>query len=255
MTTEFFDSSDGFRLAFDVQGSGLPLVLLHGGMLNRTVWQPHRDRLVRDYCTIAMDLRGHGESAKPTEPSAYRIDRLCDDVLRVASHCGVDRFDLWGYSYGANIGRYVAARSDRIRKLVMTGVPFGPGASGTFRDFLVHLQDRWTLMIAAKRRGTVGEHRLTLAEEDQLESGQMEVMLAWMSALLGWPAMEPEQLRCPTLWLTGSNDLPVMADIAARGASLSQLPIRVHILDGLTHEQEIEAVDLTVPLVREFLGS
>lgn len=52
-----------------------------------------------------MDLRGHGESDLPEDPADYAINKLCQDILAVADACEVERFSLWGMSYGGKVGR------------------------------------------------------------------------------------------------------------------------------------------------------
>jgi pimeloyl-ACP methyl ester carboxylesterase len=134
MTTSFVVSKDGTRIAFDVSGKGPAVVLLHGGGQSRRVWHEagYVRRLVNQFTVITMDLRGHGESDKPTSVDAYAVDRLTDDILAVADAAHVARFAVWGYSYGGNIARYLPARSDRVSKLVIVGIPFGAAAPPPF---------------------------------------------------------------------------------------------------------------------------
>jgi pimeloyl-ACP methyl ester carboxylesterase len=88
------------------------------------------------FSVIAIDIRGHGESYKPADPAAYVIEQLCEDILSVADAAGVLRFSLWGYSYGGNIGRYLAASSQRVEYFAMIGVSFGPSADETFQEMI-----------------------------------------------------------------------------------------------------------------------
>ena len=69
------------------------------------------ERLRREFKVIAIDIRGNGESDKPTESSDYGIGKHCQDILAVANACEIDQFSLWGFSYGGNIGRYLSAQS------------------------------------------------------------------------------------------------------------------------------------------------
>ena len=56
-----FCNANGIRLAYDDQGTGLPLVFLHAFPLNRSMWTPQMTALSRHFRTIVLDLRGHGE--------------------------------------------------------------------------------------------------------------------------------------------------------------------------------------------------
>src|SRR5262245_42221612 len=95
-------SNHGVRLSYDVVGQGRPLILLHGWSCDRSWWtEPgYVDELRRDHLVINVDVRGHGRSGKPHEPAAYHADVLTSDVLAVAEAEGLDRFAMWGQSYG-----------------------------------------------------------------------------------------------------------------------------------------------------------
>lgn len=146
---------DGIRIAYDVRGAGPPIVLLHGGGHTRWDWHDrgYVERLQRDFQVIAIDIRGNGESGKPTDPADYTTDQHGQDILAVADACGVERFTLWGFSYGGNIGRYLAAQSTRVAKLIIIGTPFGLGASGEFRQFIVNFHDHWSPILQAQLTG------------------------------------------------------------------------------------------------------
>src|SRR5262245_8390312 len=82
--TCFAASSDGTRIAYDVQGEGPALMLLHGGLIQtRRDWREtgYESRLEGEFRVISVDLRGHGESEHPRDRSAYEVGKLCDDLV------------------------------------------------------------------------------------------------------------------------------------------------------------------------------
>jgi pimeloyl-ACP methyl ester carboxylesterase len=87
----------------------------------------------RSHCHHRQPTLG-GESDKPIEADAYAIDRLADDVLTVAEAAEAKQVAVWGHSYGANVGRYLPTPSDRVTRLVIIGIAFGPATPGPFRD-------------------------------------------------------------------------------------------------------------------------
>src|SRR5688500_4519002 len=103
--TLFATSNDGTKIAYDVAGSGPAVILLHGGGQNREVWRRagYVDRLAKELTVITIDIRGNGESDKPTDVSAFHFQRFSEDVLAVADAVKAQRFVLWGFSYGANV--------------------------------------------------------------------------------------------------------------------------------------------------------
>lgn len=134
MKTSSIIASDGTRLVYDEVGNGRAIMLLHGGGggQSRQSWHEagHVARLQDQFKVITMDICGHGDSDKPTDPAAYQIETMCSDVLAVANACAIENFALWGFSYGGNIGRYLAASSRRVSKLIVMGIPFGLAAGG-----------------------------------------------------------------------------------------------------------------------------
>lgn len=197
MTTQFAPSKDGSRIAFDVTGNGPALILLHGGGQTRRVWQESNyvGRMRDEFTVITVDLRGHGESDKPTNVEAYAYERLTDDILAVADAARVTRFAVWGYSFGGNSARYLPARSDRVHKLVIIGIPFGPATPPSFRDVILELRAKWAPIVEADRAGTLNVGALSAEDQAVWQGGTplgaVPVTLAWLSAMLDWPSLEP----------------------------------------------------------------
>jgi pimeloyl-ACP methyl ester carboxylesterase len=257
MNPSFVTSLDGTRIAYDLSGSGPALILLHGGWHTRQNWHEvgYVQRLQHAFTVIAIDIRGNGASDQPTDPAAYTIDKHVQDILAVADACGVDRFTVWGFSYGGNIGRYLAARSARIAKLVMIGIPFGPGAAGAFRESICSYRDRWAPILPALQAGTLDLATLTKELQDEWHQLKVPLSLAWLSAMLDWGAVEPIDMRCPTLWLVGSENAVTMASIQAYAAALPESLVQVHVVAGLDHMQEFTEMDRVLPAMLAFTTS
>jgi pimeloyl-ACP methyl ester carboxylesterase len=255
LTPSFAVSPDGYRIAYDVTGRGPAIMLLHGGGHTRRHWHEagYVDRLKSAYTVIGVDIRGNGDSDKPVEPACYATDRLCQDFLAVADACGVDRFAVWGYSYGGNIGRYLGAGSDRVSRLILIGITFGPAASGDFRQALVNFCDHWRPIALAEREGTLDVARLSEADRDVLRRVDIPLRLAWLGAILDWAAVEPADMRCPTLCLAGSQDAPALKELQAYDAALKGTRVQVRIVEGLDHVQEFLALDRTLPVMLDFM--
>jgi pimeloyl-ACP methyl ester carboxylesterase len=118
-------SDHGVRVSYDVVGEGRRLVPLHGWCCDRSWWtEPgYVDELRTDHRLINVDLRGHGASDKPHEPAAYTSDALTGDVFAVADAEGLDRFAIWGQSYGGWIAWMTAAAApERVPAIVSSGL-------------------------------------------------------------------------------------------------------------------------------------
>lgn len=161
MDTLFAISPDGTRIAYDCNGSGPAVVLLQGGGGSRQEWHnPGYVSRLRDHFTvITMDLRGHGESDLPEDPADYAIDKLCQDILAVADDCGVERFALWGMSYGGKVGRYLAIQSERVSCFILMGTLLGPGVTGLPQQDALDFCAHWSRIVQARRGRYSGSHR------------------------------------------------------------------------------------------------
>lgn len=206
--TRFAVSADGTRIAYEVRGEGPALMLLHGAGQTRSEWDTigYATPLAERFTVIMVDGRGFGDSGKPVDAASYTVDRQLEDLIAVADAAGVDRFALWGYGRGAIIGRYLAARSERVQAMVYVGVPFGPALSETLAIAAKGLGAKWQPIFDAKNAGTLGERRLTDSDRETLDRGTLEVMVALQTAMLDYPPVEPGELKAPTLWLVGTAD-------------------------------------------------
>lgn len=116
-----FLTIDGYRLACSAVGSPAnpPVILIHGLMSHRGVWNSTIEKLKESFYCIAFDLLGFGESEKPLNGD-YSIARQAERVLKVADHFGFEKVIVMGHSMGGQIATYLAASlaPQRVRKLV-----------------------------------------------------------------------------------------------------------------------------------------
>lgn len=123
-------SSDGVDIAYAIDGEGDPILLIHGFASNNAVnWRSTGwiDTLTgAGFRTIAMDVRGHGESAKLTDPARYHLANLAGDAANLIGHLGLGRADVMGYSMGGRIGAMLALdHPDKVRSLIIGGMGLG----------------------------------------------------------------------------------------------------------------------------------
>jgi len=216
--TRFVRSPDGTRIAYDVAGSGPVVILLHGGGMTRRTWHSagYVARLAREFTVVTIDIRGNGESDKLTEESKFWFERINEDILAVADAVKAQRFSLWGFSYGANVGRYLASRSDRVSSMIIIGINFGAAVNETFMDFIKKMPDPPT----------------------------------YITAMIRYPKVEPADMKCPTLWLVGTKNENAFASAEAYQSKLTGTKVTLAVIDGLTHPQEFEQIDRV--FAREF---
>lgn len=116
----YFQTADDTTLAYEVYGTGAPIVFLAGWSLNTDMWEHQVPYFAeRGYRCILLDRRGHGRSDRPSD--GYDNDTRADDVAALLDHLDVRDAVLVGHSGGgAEAVRYLARHGqDRIRRLVL----------------------------------------------------------------------------------------------------------------------------------------
>ena len=116
---------DPGRLAvYRRQGSGVPVVLLHGFPELAVSWAPLAARLEDCWDLWIPDLRGYGQSWAPQERRAYRLSRLREDVLAVVAETGAERVHLVGHDWGGAIAWEFAGRhAEQVASLTVVNCP------------------------------------------------------------------------------------------------------------------------------------
>ena len=102
-----FTTSDGARIAYRETGRGTPVVLLHGLMAHAGFFEAQA-ALADDFRIIAIDLRGHGESAAAAG-EAPGVERMAADVAELAEALALEGAIGVGWSLGATILWHVLA--------------------------------------------------------------------------------------------------------------------------------------------------
>ena len=113
------------ELFFTKQGSGPPLLLLHGNGEDGTYFVHQIEEFSRDFTVCAIDTRGHGRSPRGTAP--FTISQFAEDLLAFMDKHGLAQADILGFSDGGNIALTFALRHpDRVRRLILNGANLGP---------------------------------------------------------------------------------------------------------------------------------
>lgn len=249
-------SADGTKIVYEVNGSGPALILLHGGGQTRRSWFDlgYVDKLKDRFTVIAMDLRGHGDSDKPTQPEAYALDRQLEDITAVADAAKAQKFLLWGFGHGAAIGRYLAARSDRVIAMVYVGAPMGPTVTGIVKDAIVGMRAKWQPLVEAEKAGTLDLSKLSPGDRAAWKNGIGRNAVA-LGALVDYPPLEPSEIKVPTLWVVGANDEAAMANAKEYEGKLEGTQVKLATLEGISYSDSFAKPDPVLAKVDPFLAS
>ena len=131
----YFKTFDGANIYYEVRGTGEPVLLVHGFIVNGQSWKRtalYNDLLAAGYKVIILDQRGNGFSDKPHDSTAYDNDAEAKDIIGLMKHLGIKKYSAIGYSRGSIIVARLLVLDKNINKAVMGGMgaeftnPFWP---------------------------------------------------------------------------------------------------------------------------------
>jgi pimeloyl-ACP methyl ester carboxylesterase len=255
-------SNDGVRIVYDVVGDGRPLMLLHGWSCDRSWWTHpgYVADLSRDHLLINVDLRGHGASDKPHDGAAYLGAAHTSDVLAVADAEGLDRFAIWGQSYGGWVAWTTAAAApDRVPAIIASGAwDPRPGTDDGWRAFDQRygaaLRNGGTAALIALYREDDGDAHdtefPTWARAVTLRADPEALLAAQTRKLVKEGLADLEHFPVPALLIAG--EVEDEDDDAATIAAMIPNGQRLRI-PGRGHGGACQASELAVPVARAFL--
>jgi len=242
---QFFDSN-GVRIRYVEQGSGPPVVLLHGfsGSLDSGwVETGVLPTLATDYRVIAFDSRGSGKSDKPHDPKSYGL-QMGQDVVRLLDHLHIARAHIVGHSLGAIItATLLTTNPDRFLTATLSGAAGRQGwtpenaaaAEAEAVEFEQGVPFRSLILRTAPTdRPKPTEEQIQAESQRRLGRNDRFAMAAMVRSRgeQTVSAAEMATVRVPTLGIIGSAD----ANLDAMQQFASVLPtLKVVVIEGATH--------------------
>jgi pimeloyl-ACP methyl ester carboxylesterase len=200
-------NSDGVTIAFKDEGSGDPVLLIHGFASNSTVnWRNTnwmRTLNGAGYRVIALDNRGHGQSEKLYDPELYPARIMAEDARRLLDHLHIDRADVVGFSMGARIAAFLTiTHPQRVRSVTLGGMGINlvKGIGGS--------DDIATALEAPSGEDIVDDNIRAYRVFAEQTNGDLRALAACMRA--SREKMLPEQpagIKCPVLVAVGTEDV------------------------------------------------
>jgi pimeloyl-ACP methyl ester carboxylesterase len=244
----------GVRVHYLDEGEG-PTVFFHtGGGGDGRMWATagYLDALPgRRY--LSFDHRGHGLSDRPEAVEAHRLEEYIADAKAVLEAAGVGRATLISYSDGANVVFALAALYPELVNAIVH--------IGGFAHPNEQMEDRRQVAAEARRVGLRALLEEMAAQEDEPAPGWLMENLCstptemFALELDGWagapnPCTYLSDVSAPTLILCGERE---NADGAAELA-IGSLPDGVlHVIPGFGHLQAFWRIDVTGPIIGQFL--
>jgi pimeloyl-ACP methyl ester carboxylesterase len=225
---------------YEVTGSGPPVVLLHAGGTDASIWDPQVAPLAERFTVLRFDARGYGRWVDPSGEPFSRVD----DLLAVMDDAGLARAALVGESQGARVALETACtHPDRVTALVLASpAPQGTRVPGEAE--LVACGDIDGAIELAQRFWLAGPHRRL----EDIDPALRERLAEMDRHATAGPPLGPERtslpttfdkIAAPTLIIVGELDRDAVHAHARRLAG--EIPgARLEVVEGAGHLVNLE---------------
>ena len=229
---------NGIRIYYEDEGRGPALLLTHGYSATLRMWEPQVVALADRFRVLRWDMRGHGASDSPDDPSAYSHEATVGDMAAVLDTAGVDRAVIGGLSLGGYMSlEFHLAHPERVRALVLCDT--GPGYK---KDEARESWNRYAESFARKYEENGLE---ALGSSAELRSARHRSAAGLARAARGILVQRDARvieslpaIRVPTLLVVGGEDKPFLTGMRYMAEKIAG---SVHaVIDGAGHAPNLE---------------
>jgi pimeloyl-ACP methyl ester carboxylesterase len=239
---------DGVEIYYEIHGSGPPLLLTHGYSSTSAMWQGQIEALSRRHKLVLWDMRGHGQSDYPSDPSQYSEALTVADMAALLDKVGAGSAIVGGLSLGGYMSlAFYRTHPEQVRALLI--IDTGPGfkkddARNAWNKRAHDTGDRFereglAVLKSASRERSTADHRdasgLARAARGMLTQCDARVIESLAD------------IEVPALVVVGADDAPFLAAsdyMAAKipGAKKVVIPAAGHAVNINQPQAFIEAV-------------
>lgn len=199
---------DGQVVHYTTQGSGRPLLLLHGWGCNESTLDSIAAVASRTHRTIAVDFPGFGRSPEPAE--VWGVEDYTRLIEKMVEKLGLERPSLLGHSFGGRVSILYSSRHDDVDKLILVdaaGVKPRRPLSYYYKVYSYKLMKRLLLLLYGRERGM----RKIEAMRQGRGSADYNAASPRMRAILSKVVNEDlravmPSIKAPALLVWGEND-------------------------------------------------
>ena len=153
-------SANGTEISYVSQGSGAPVVFVHGAVSDLRFWEPQRAAFAKQYRFIWYSHRYHGTGAWPDEGKQYSVETHTADLAALINALKLGPVHLVGLSYGGTVAALFATKEPQLLRTLTLAEPAVFALLADSPEGKVAL-DEWTqgalpMMAAMKAGDNVG---------------------------------------------------------------------------------------------------
>ncbi|GAC1398339.1 MAG: alpha/beta hydrolase [Ktedonobacteraceae bacterium] len=261
---------NGTRLYYEVVGEGHPLMLIHGGLVDRRLWDDQFDAFAQHYRVLRYDVRGFGNSSVPTHGDFTMVD----DLYHLLKFLGIEKTYLMGLSMGGGIAiDFTLAYPEMVDALITVGA----GVSGFEWPGTEESQKLGEMIDAALKRGdfeqaveienriwTDGPNRTPDQVDANVRSRVRDMNLhnySLQTADTPSPRLQEKpalprlaEIHAPTLVIIGDEDVAPIQELAETLAASIPGAKKV-VISNTAHHSNMEQPEHFNRIVLDFLAS
>jgi pimeloyl-ACP methyl ester carboxylesterase len=238
---------------YDVEGSGPPVLLFHGGMGTADMFADLREALNRDWTTIGIEQQGHGHTADIDRP--LRFAQMADDTAAAIRQLGLEKCHAFGYSGGGNVALGLAIRhSELVDRIAICGTNAdNDGLDPKMLSHLVEGAKKPPEEVAASLPAMLREAYAAVAPEPGNWPLLVHRVFELAATFEGWDEAELGRISVPLLVMVGDRDVVTVehATWLSRQCPAGQLCV----LPRTDHLAPISHADWVGPILRGFLAA
>jgi len=250
---------NGLKMYYEIQGSGEPVVLLHGAFMAITDdWRVWISELSKTRKVIAVEMQGHGRTADIKRDLSY--ENLADDVAGLLDYLKIERADIIGYSLGGGVAMLCAIRHpEKVRKVVSISAPYA-------RDgWVKEANDHWPTVTWEVFKGTPieADYKRLSPTPNEFPNFVKRVLSVDLKPH-DFVADKLKATKAPMFFIYGDAD-GVRLDYIAEACRLKGGEIhgdmqprsasRLAILPDTTHVTLMNRMSTIVPMINDFLDA
>ncbi|MEG0830658.1 MAG: alpha/beta hydrolase [Anaerovoracaceae bacterium] len=211
----------GMDLFYEKEGSGKPLILVHGNGEDHTIFDEIIPELAKDFTIYALDSPGHGKSGKLEE---YNYRKIAEYIVEFIQKLGMEDPYFYGFSDGGIIGLIIGAKYPQLLgKLVISGANLTPDG----------LKRAWRIIFNLGYIFTRSNKYKMVLEQPDISSKELEKIIV------------------PTWIIAGSKDM--IKESHTRYISEKIKDSKLDFLYGESHSSYVVHSKKLLPLLKERL--
>jgi len=257
-------TTQGTTIEYDDVGNGMPLLLIHGFPLDRSLWRSQIEGLQSAARVVAPDLRGFGQSGDA--PETMTMDEYAADLKALLDALNVKQAVVCGLSMGGYIAlAFLAKYPGMLKGLILANTRAGADSEQAREARYANAQKAFDEGVPAIAEGMLPKMltEATRANRDSLTAYVRSMMAhqpaKGVAAAQRGMAARPDRtsmlaaINIPTLIITGSADTlipPSESEAMAKAIPGSKLVV----VPDVAHLSNVENPDAFNAAVREFIG-